>query len=114
VEDGLAVRSRGEPATAPRQVVAKLDVVVDLTVRDQDQVPLGVEERLMPSTQIDDRQTRVGEADVSIRVRSGIIGPSMTKEVCQAIQLFARRRVRTSVEESCDATHAVIPARRLR
>jgi hypothetical protein len=72
-DDRLAVTLRAElGAEVARQLLAQLDVVVDLAVEGQQVAPIGVRQRLVAQRHVDDRQPLVREDRVRSAVRAGV------------------------------------------
>jgi len=92
VEDDLAVRSRLE-ASAPRlQSRPELHEIVDFTIGDQGEAL--VDHGLVSTTDVDDGQPRVGEAQRPGQVDAHVVGTAMGESRCHATK---RRLVRGTV-----------------
>src|SRR5258708_150821 len=63
--DDLGVGRRHEIVSETAQLLSKLDVVIDLTIKDHDYVSLAAVHRLASSREINDGQAPMSEADVS-------------------------------------------------
>ena len=103
LEDDLRVGRRPEGATAGPELVAKLHVVVDLTVEDDDR-PLGGH-GLLPTRQVDDREPLVGERDRSLRELAGSVRAAVTDASRHPDRQIQAGRLPVEAKYSGDSAH---------
>src|SRR6185295_8195076 len=105
-EDHFGVGGRDE-LLAP-ELLTELQIVVDLPVIG-DTVPSAVRHRLLPSGQVDDTETPVGEADDPPRVMPGSLAvrPPVLEERIHRVYggREAGRRLQRQVQDRRDAAH---------
>ena len=77
MQDHLAITLGRESASLLLQLLAEFNVVVDLTVGDQDETSILIVERLPPAHQINDAQSSHLQGDVAVRVLPFSIGTTM-------------------------------------
>ena len=81
-KNDLGVRAGREPVAALFELRADSLEVIDLAVRDQHQLALGIQERLVARNKVDHRKPRVGQTDAQARdhdrrpARPGRDGPA--------------------------------------
>jgi hypothetical protein len=85
--------------------------VVDLAVEDDDDRAVFVEQRLLPRSDVNDRQALMSETDARLKVHAALVGPAMPLRVIHALQHRARDIVPAAgVEDAGDfRTWAVVP-----
>ena len=87
-ENDFRIGLGSELVTGARQFAAQTVVIVDLSVVDERQTPVGVSHRLLATLDVDDTQATMGNAPATVvgKHDCALVGPSVQKPVAHAIQ----------------------------
>src|SRR5204863_4107729 len=90
VQEHFAVGMVGlKKMAASLEFRAELGVVVDLAVKNKDEIAIGGSHRLMAAFQIDDGKAAMAEEDGAVVPESAIVRPAMSEAGGHARQRFA-------------------------
>src|SRR3982751_3389917 len=102
VQEHFAIRVVGlEKMASGFQLRTKLGVVVDLTVKNEDEIAIGRRHGLMAAFEIDDGEAAMAEKNGAVVPESAIVRPAMGEAGGHARQRFAV----ASANETGDAAH---------
>ena len=106
MRDHFSVGRGRETASPALQLVAKLDVVVDLTVlHDGDGAALN-RDRLVAAGHVDDAEARGAERRRTVDEQAMIVGTAVAQRAHHPRQPFGIGPLTVQREESSDAAHA--------
>ena len=105
----LGVAARPEHVPAYFELVPQLEVVVDLAVVNDADVPVLVRHRLCTAGDIDHAQPHVREADPVVCVEAEPIGPTMPDRGRHALEQLGRDAARPLAGDACQAAHQPAP-----
>src|SRR5690606_12351188 len=88
VDDHLGITARVESVPGGFELPRELLEVVDLAVVDHRDAIILVEERLLASGEVDDRQASVGQRDVRLQVHAALVGPAVHDGIRHQLQLL--------------------------
>ena len=116
--DGLGVRLCVEFMPAFEQALAQFLIVVDLAVEDEPLRFVLIVQRLLPASEVDDRQPTHGEADILADVKTVLVRPAMDDGAVHLLQQAAVGRLPVGVDKPGNSAHqllltAIVPLRRL-
>src|SRR5262249_25880879 len=103
---GVAARSKSTPAGDELQ--AKLGVIVDLAVKDENQVAVLTDHRLVAVEQIDDLQAHRSQRDILRFVHTVLIGPSVYQRL-DGIANMSGTEYTIPMRKPSDATQILPP-----
>jgi len=86
VNDGFGVAVGVEGVAQFFQLLAQLEIVVDLAVEDDPRAAVLVVNRLRSAFEIDDREAAHSEADRAVDVKAVVVGTAMPDRVAHAQQ----------------------------
>src|SRR5207237_2718153 len=109
MDDHFRVRLGLEAVPASKQLLTQFDVIVDLTVEDDPDGAVLVAQRLVPTAQVDDRQTAHGHAERTLDVYPFVVGPAMRDERRHSVEESAVGRRPIAVVLTGDAPHVSGP-----
>ncbi len=109
MQNGLAVRAGAEREPSALELAAQLGMVVDLRVRDQRHVIVGIVHRLLAAGEIDDGQPAVSEHCTAAVADPGPVGPAPRERVGHPLDGEPRLGTRRHVDDSGNPAH-VMPA----
>ena len=107
-QDHLGVGLGPKGVTASPQSLAKLTVVVDLTVVHQHHAAVVAHHRLMPARrEVDDRQSPLAQHDIAVggRPQAPVVGPAVGEGGLHPLQGIARDSSAAKVNDSGNAAH---------
>ena len=108
--DHLGVAARGEPVPRALKAGAQLPVVVDLTVEDDRDRPVLVENWLVAGRQVDHTQTLDPKADAGVDVKPTRIRPAMLECRAHALEHGTLCGLAVTPRLSCDPAHVLLAA----
>jgi hypothetical protein len=104
-EQHLRVGLAAEAIALRAQLLAQLEVVVDLAVEDQLEPSIVGGERLESRVgEVDDREPQVSEADAVVREDAAAVGAAVREPVEHRVDLRARRG-RAQLDDPAEAAH---------
>ena len=90
VGDHLRIRLRREAVAERLELLAKLDVVVDLAVLHHPEAPALVGDRLVAAVEVDDREPSVRHPEAGVEIEADSVGTAMPELARHVEQEFPR------------------------
>ena len=109
VQQRLAVRAGGEAMPLPDELCAQLAVVVDLAVGDQPDRSVLVRQRLVPTGEVDDRQSAHAQRHGTVDVAPLVVGAAVDRAARHPVESRRHRGRAAELEEAVDAAHGQLP-----
>jgi len=97
-----------------RELFTQLDVVENLSVEGDPQTAVGVLHGLVTGGEIDDAQTRVGQANGGVGIHPVVVRAAVPEHLDHAAETARLGRRAVQIEDACYSTHFLSIGRRLR
>jgi hypothetical protein len=108
MDDNLGVALGPEAVAACDELVPQLDVVENLAIEYDPQRAILVGQRLLSGGEIDDRESRMSEADVRIAVDAKLIRTTVLECAEHPLQRSSRRcGLGAQIHDAADAAHVI-------
>src|SRR5438094_410565 len=108
MQNDFGIRTRLECVPKTLELVAELDIIVDLPIEDDLQLPIFIADRLGSPLDIDDREPAVPQPDLSVDERALPIRPAMAKHSHHSAHERRVDRTTRRIKHSANSTHEVL------